>query len=132
MLTYEITPENELVITHYHLGIEIDQEEVVAGRERFQIEEPLAASIRRRLLRVRPSSLEGAEYEIWPLGCEYQLHAHVEVSVAFATPEDDVGVFVLPRQCQGPVVNEARELIRNVLSELPQSEVVRNFPPSDD
>ena len=86
---------------------------------------------------MRPSTLEGVEFETRPTGCERQWdHDFGELAVAFikdggetGVRDDDVGVFVLPepRSCDNSGAKLARQLLFKVVGSFPRSKVADSF-----
>lgn len=127
LLEFELLPDDTLTVTHYE---DAPPGEVVRAQESFRLAADAADRARRTLWRVRPADLKGVEWLTFPLGCSDSLHQAVEVTIAFVSPDERVGAFVLPEHCESTESNAARNLVRQVIRSFPSSEVAAQFPPA--
>jgi hypothetical protein len=133
-LSYQLLPDDRLVVT---LTDRNYPEDVVIGKETFQLTSEIAAEARRMLWRVRPEKLEGVEWETRPVSCYPQsCHDFGELAVAFIAEgskpgidDDRIGIFVLPGpdSCRSPAAIKARRLIQRVMHRFPRSKVAAEF-----
>jgi hypothetical protein len=128
MLRHALRPDNTLLVVLVEYG-EGAGEEVVA-EDRFQLTADVADRARQTLWRMRPAALRGAEWLVWPSGCEPRsTHDHGEAQIAFIAPDDKVGLFALPHResCSNRQAAEARRLFNQVLNSFPDSPAASAF-----
>jgi hypothetical protein len=132
LLVYELRPDGTLEVSRLDAS-----REKVLGSETFRLSPEVANSARKKLLRVRPTKLEGVEWETLPTGCKRQ-HCHDwgELAVAFIDQGDRPGVadakvwmFTLPHaeSCNNSQARKARHLISQIMKSLPDSKVAADF-----
>lgn len=129
-LTYRVTPDDQLAIAY---GL-VTQGQPVA-KENFGLQSDEADRIREILWRLRPQVLTPDWVDEWsarPLGCKMQgPHDQGEVVVAYISGKnDDEGAsFELPtvQSCDTPAARQARQLLQQVFSSFPNSEIVTEF-----
>jgi hypothetical protein len=135
LLSYELRPNNDLAVTHYERSIE--KGEIVRGSETFHLSGDIAGRTRRILWRMRPTTLEGVEFETRPTGCERQWdHDFGEFAVVFikegekpGVRDDRVGVFVIPEpeSCDNQAAKLSRALVPQIIDRFPKSKVADSF-----
>jgi hypothetical protein len=136
-LSYELRPEDRLIVTLTLREGRLDRPDKVAVEERFRLQPDVAAEARRRLWRLRPSEFGGVEQDQRPLGCERRgPHDFGEHAVAFiaegpeeGVDDDRLGVFEMPSpaSCSTAQASEARSLLRKVLASFPPSKAAAEF-----
>ena len=128
VLRHELRPDNTLLVTLVTLGD--GPEEKVVAEDRFRLSVGIADRARQALWRMRPAELQGAEWLVWPSGCEPRSnHVYGEAQVAFIKPDDTVGVFALPspNSCSTRQAEEARRLFWQVVASFPYSKAAVAF-----
>lgn len=137
MLSYELKPGNTLSIVHLVRG----SDDRILGTDEFQLTDQDSSQIREALNQFRPKEFHPLlEPPIsWPEGCENEVsHPGCEISVLFhntqgtaENSEDDLfAVFALPLEswCENDQTNAARNVLSQVLEQIPESEIAADFP----
>ena len=132
LLVYELRPDGSLEVSR----LDRSREKVLAA-ETLRLSPDVVRSARKKLLRVRPTKLEGVEWETLPSGCKRRGdHDWGRLAVAFieegdkpGVEDDKVWMFTLPHpgSCNNLQARKARHLIRQVMKSFPESKVAADF-----
>ena len=128
LLSYELGPDNSLTVTHslQRVGVEI-----VLAKAQFRLQPDLAGRARTSLIRIRPAKLTGVESLTRPKGCGVTADASSEAGeLVFIDGEERFGISTIPGEanCDTPQARLARQLLSQVLTSLPGTQIAAAFP----
>jgi hypothetical protein len=95
LLTYDLSPNGRLVITHL---VEDRSDDRVVARGAFRLAAGVADQARASLRRVRPEALTDIEDATLPSGCSFVCDASPQVNVVSIDARQRIGISSIPRE----------------------------------
>ena len=127
LLSYELRPDNLLTVTH---ALQERGTDRTLARREFRLRPDLASEARASLARMRPPALRGVGSLTRPTGCAAIGDGLAEADeLLFIDAKERFGISTIPQEfsCNTAQARLARELISQVLTSLPGSQVAADF-----